>query len=207
MSFYERVVFPWMNDRFVGPNRAVQQLREEVLAPARGDVVEVGFGTGLNLPHYPEGVTSITAVEPSEGMLARARERSASSNVRVDVVHHAGERLPLDDATFDTAVLVLTLCSVRDPDAVLSELHRVLKRDGLLLVLEHGLAPDSGVAKWQHRLNPLQNVIACGCNLDRDVQLLVERNGFRFESIRQFYMPRTPRPFAWLTLGTAARIG
>ena len=201
-GFYQRRVFPWLNDRFCGDER-LQQLRAETLRPACGRVLEIGFGTGLNLPHYPPAVDSIVAVEPNAGMLARARPRIAAAAMPVEAIEGDAEAIAMPDASFDTAVSVLTLCTVTDPMRVLSELRRLLRPRGRLLLLEHGLAPDPGVARWQHRLNRLERVLACGCNLDRPVADLVRRSGFGFESARQFYGPGIPRTHGWLTLGCA----
>ncbi len=115
------------------------------------------------------------------------------------------ESLALDGGSVDGAVSTRTLCSVADPAAVLGELHRVLRDDGRLFVLEHGLADDAGVARCQRRLNPIENVIACGCNLDRPVASLVERGGFRFELVRRFFAPGVPRVLGWITAGTAVK--
>ena len=202
IGFYQRRVFPWLNDRFCGDEQ-LQQLRAETLRPARGRVLEIGFGTGLNLPHYPPAVDSLVAVEPNAGMLARARPRTAAAAIPVEAIEGGAEAIAMPGASFDTAVSVLTLCTVADPARVLSELRRLLRPQGLLLLLEHGLAPDPGVVRWQHRLNRLERVLACGCNLDRPVADLVRSNGFRFESVRQFYGPGIPRTHGWVTLGCA----
>lgn len=163
MGFYERVVFPWLNDLLVDHSGELKKLRLATLAGAHGDVVEIGFGTGLSLPFYPNSVRSLTAVEPNEGMLARATERVAHSPFPTSVIHASGEKLPLDDASFDTATLMLTLCSVDDPSAVLAEIRRVLRPGGRLLLLEHGLSPSPRLARWQHRLNPVENLLGAGC--------------------------------------------
>lgn len=202
MNVYERRIFPWLNDRLV-KSRELELLRAEAVAPASGRVVEVGFGTGLNLPHYSNAVTSVVGVEPNDGMLERARPRIARAPMPVDVIPGRGEALPLPDSSFDTAVMTLTLCSVSDPIAVLHEVRRVLRAGGRLIVLEHGLSEDAGVARWQRRLNRIQNVLACGCNITRPVRDLVEKAGFRFESIRTFYAPKAPRTHGWITMGVA----
>lgn len=203
-GFYEQRVFPWLNDRLAG-NPAIERLRSEALAAARGRVIEIGFGTGLNLRHYPALVESVLAVEPSPGMNERAGRRIQASPIPVDRVAGKAESLPLPDRSFDTAVSILTLCSVADPARVLSELRRVLRDDGRLLVLEHGRAEEAGVARWQDRLNGIQQTLACGCNLNRPIAALVQGNGFRFEALRQFYVHGLPRTHGWVTLGTAVK--
>lgn len=202
MGFYEQRVFPWLNDR-LAKNRDLQQLRAEMLAAARGSVIEIGFGTGLNLPFYPAVVSSIAAIEPNEGMIARARKRAARHPGALEIVKGRAEELPFDDASFDSAVTTLTLCSVWDPMRALAELRRVLKPDGRLIVIEHGRSAEPSVARWQDRLNAIQNVLACGCNINRPTVDLVERSGFRFETVRNFYAPKLPRTHGWVTAGVA----
>ena len=203
-GFYENRIFPWLNDRLAG-DPVLEEIRAGALAGARGRVVEIGFGSGLNLRHYPRAVRSLVAVEPNLGMHARAAPRISDSRIPVDLVVSTAEKLFLPDAEFDTAVSVLTLCSVADPASVLSELRRVLRDDGRLVVMEHGLARDAGIARWQNRLNGIQKAMACGCNLNRSIAALVEAHGFRFQSVRNFYAPRMPRTHGWLTVGTALK--
>jgi SAM-dependent methyltransferase len=204
LGFYERRVFPWLNDKLTG-SAELMRVRAEALPSARGRVIEIGFGSGPNLALYPGNVQSVVAVEPNDGMLDRAAPAIRRSRIPVEIVVAEAERLPLPDGTFDTAVSTLTLCSVSDPGAALLELRRVLRQDGRLIVLEHGLSEDPGVARWQHRLNPLQNIVACGCHLDRPITSLVEDHGFRFDTVRRFYAPQAPRTHAWITVGTAVK--
>jgi ubiquinone/menaquinone biosynthesis C-methylase UbiE len=201
-GLYSRRIFPWLNDLFCRDPQ-LERLRSEALAPARGRVMEIGFGSGLNLEFYPSSVTSIVALDPNEGMTARAKQRIARSPIPVELMTAYGESLPLESETCDTAVSTLTLCSVSDPAVVLHELRRVLRPGGRLLLLEHGLSEDARVARWQHRLNRIQNVLACGCNLNRPMANLVESGGFRFETLRKFYVPKLPRTHGWVTLGVA----
>jgi ubiquinone/menaquinone biosynthesis C-methylase UbiE len=203
-GFYEGRVFPWLNDR-LNADPALQQIRAESVRDARGRVVEIGFGSGLNLPHYPQAVQSLVAVDPNDGMHARARPRIAASDFPVEVIRGVAERLPLADVGFDTAVSTLTLCTVAEPARALAELWRVLRPHGRLLLMEHGLSEDDGVARWQQRFNGLQRIVACGCNLNRPIAELVQAHGFRFESIRKFYAPGMPRTHGWLTVGAALK--
>lgn len=200
MGFYERRIFPWLNDALT-KNPELLRMREEALAQARGRVVEIGFGTGANLPYYPSAVDVVFGVEPNDGMARRAAQRIAASRVSVQVVGATAERLPFPAGSFDTAVSTLTLCSVSDPATALQELRRVLRRDGRLIVIEHGLAPEPGVAKWQNRLNRIENVLACGCNLNRPIAELLERAGFRFDTHRARFVPGIPRTHGWMTEG------
>lgn len=200
MGFYERHVFPLLNDALTSmPPFA--RLRAEALAPARGRVLEIGFGSGLSLPHYPAGVRTIVAVEPNPGMRTRTRARIGLSQASVTVVAGTAERLPIATRSIDTAVSLLTLCSVADPDEVLAELRRTLTCDGQLLVVEHGLSPDAGVRRWQERLDRLEGIVACGCHLTRPVAPMLERHGFAVSELRSFYLPGAPRTHGWLTVG------
>lgn len=200
MGLYERRLFPWLNDR-LNRDPQIVQLRREALAPARGRVLEIGFGTGANLPHYPEAVTEVVAIEPSEGMNARAARAIAASRIPVQSIATGAEQLPVPDRSIDTVVSTLVLCTVSDPRRVLGEIHRVLRDDGRFVILEHGLSDDIKIARWQHRLNGLQRLVACGCNLDRRIRDLVEGASFRFDEIRQFYAPKLPKTHGWITTG------
>lgn len=204
MGFYERRVFPWLNEQLSGAPK-VAELRAEALRSATGMVIEIGFGSGANLPHYPAGVESIVAIDPNEGMHDRAAARVRDSRIPVTLLVGHAETLPVPDGTLDTAVSTLTLCSVADPSRVLAELSRVLNDRGRLIVVEHGRADDPNVSKWQDRLNGVNKLIACGCHLNRPIQELVEAAGFRFESVRKFYLPQSPRPMGWITLGVASK--
>jgi ubiquinone/menaquinone biosynthesis C-methylase UbiE len=204
-GFYERRIFPWLNDKLTAVPELLK-LRAEALASARGRVVEIGFGSGPNLAHYPNAVRSIVAIEPNVGMHERAGPQLDASRLPVHMLVAEGERLPLSGGVFDTAVSVLTLCSVSDPAQTMRELARVLRSDGRLIVLEHGLSDDAGVARWQNRLNSIQNVLACGCNLNRPIGAIIERSGFRFETLQRFYLEGSPRTHGCMSLGTASRV-
>jgi ubiquinone/menaquinone biosynthesis C-methylase UbiE len=202
--FYERRVFPWLNDQLTNvPELAA--LRTEALRSASGMVIEIGFGSGANLAHYPPAVESVVGIEPNPGMHERAAAAVRASRIGVTLLVGHAETLPVPDQTLDTAVSTLTLCSVANPGRVLAELSRVLTDRGRLIVLEHGQAEDPGLARWQARLNPIQNVVACGCHLNRPIQRLVEDSGFTFESVRSFFLPKAPRTHGWFTIGAASK--
>lgn len=202
MGFYERRVFPLLNDALTS-TPPFERLRAEALAPARGRVLEIGFGSGLSLPHYPADVRTIVAIEPNPGMRARTRARVQTAAPRVTVVAGTAEHLPITARSIDTAVSLLTLCSVTDPDAVLAALRRTLADDGQLLVVEHGLSPDAVVRRWQQRLDRLEGIVACGCRLTRPVAPMLARHGFDVSGLRSFYLPGAPRTHGWLTVGRA----
>jgi ubiquinone/menaquinone biosynthesis C-methylase UbiE len=204
MGFYERRVFPWLNDA-LGAVPALQDLRRETLSAAAGRVVEIGFGSGANLPFYPSAVTSVIGLEPNDGMTDRARARIPAEAMPVDLREGVAEDLPFAADLFDAAVSTLTLCSVSDPRRALRELHRVLRTGGALFVLEHGRARDASVARWQDRLNGVQRVLACGCNLNRPMVELVTEAGFVFEDVKTFFAPGVPRTHGWITAGRAIK--
>jgi ubiquinone/menaquinone biosynthesis C-methylase UbiE len=201
-GFYERRIFPLINDA-AGRSSRLRRLRAELLAHATGRVLEIGFGTGANLAYYPASVASVVGIEPNEGMTERARRHLAASAVPVSVLAGIAEALPADDASVDTVVTTLTLCSVANPNQALRELRRVVRPEGRLLVLEHGLAADDVVARWQERLNPIQRVVACGCNLNRPIGVLVAGAGFQTSELRSFHLRGAPRPLGWFTVGPA----
>lgn len=204
LGLYERRIFPWLNDKLSSDPDLIR-IRTEAVAAVHGRVIEIGFGSGSNISHYPNGVESVVGVEPNEGMLDRAFARIRVSDFPVQIIVAEAEQLPLRDQTFDTAVSTLTLCSVADPAKSLMELHRVLRDDGRLVILEHGLSDDAGIARWQNWLNPLQKIVACGCHLNRPIVELVQRYGFRFDVLRRFYAPKVPRTHGWVSVGTAVK--
>jgi SAM-dependent methyltransferase len=204
VGFYSEVIFPRLCDLLL--NRpSVARLRRDLLAAARGDVLEVGFGTGLNLPHYPARVHRITAVDPNPGMHRLARRRARRAGVEVDQRTLGGERLPFDGGAFDCVVSTFTLCSIADVGQALNEVYRVLKPGGRLLFLEHGLSPEPGVQKWQRRLNGLEMRLADGCRLDRNMRELVAARPFASVAVEEFYLERTPKTHGYLYRGAAGK--
>ena len=183
-------------------NDQVREMRDRACAGLRGRVLEVGFGSGLNVPHYPADVDSVTAVEPSDLAWRRAAPRLRGTRVDVRRAGLDGQRMTLPDASHDSALSTFTLCTIPDVDAALAEIHRVLRPGGRLEFAEHGLSPDGSVAAWQHRLNGLQGRLAGGCHLDRPIDELVRRNGFAIGHLETFYA-LAPKPFGYLYLGWA----
>lgn len=183
MGIYAETIFPWLLDRALGhPN--IMARRQALVSGARGEVLEIGFGSGATLPFYdPAAVTGLTVVEPSAGMNRRAAARLPDARVPVAAVPGAGEHLPFDDARFDTVLCCLTLCSVTDVGQVLAEVRRVLKPQGRFLFLEHVLADDPARQRWQRRLTPLQRIVGVGCHLDRPSAALVAAAGFRLDQV------------------------
>lgn len=202
MGLYSRHVFPWVLETVMA-RRTLARLRDETLATAAGTVLEIGLGTGLNLPHYPRHVRRVTGVDSNPGVVRRLRRRAQATGIEVE--HHglSAEALPFPEGSFDTVVSTFTLCSIPDLPRALAEVRRVLRPGGKFLFLEHGLAPEPAVARWQRRLDPLWTKIGDGCHLDRDPAAAVAAAGLGIEALRNLYLPRSPRLAGYLYLGTA----
>ncbi len=204
MGLYERFVLPRVLDLAMGL-KLVTEERQKCLADVRGTVLEVGFGSGRNLPWYPRAVEKVVAVDPSTEIAKLARKRIAESPFPVEYAPLAGENIDAPDASFDSVVSTFTLCTIPDPAAALKQMLRVLKPDGKLFLVEHGRAKEVKVQVWQDRLNGLQQTVFGGCNLNRDVARLVEDAGFEFERVEQYYMSGPPKVAAFVTRGVARR--
>jgi ubiquinone/menaquinone biosynthesis C-methylase UbiE len=201
-SFYEQRIFPHILDRAM---RGMEELRPKALDGAHGDVLEIGFGTGLNLRHYPEGVERLSTVDPMDALPEKVTKRIGAAAFPVDV-HHlpADGELPFDSGRFDTATVTWTLCTIPDPVAALREVKRVLKPGAKLLFIEHGLSDDPSVARWQQRFNPIQNVIGCGCNLNRKIDRIILEAGFDLPDFEFFVGEGMPAMFGTLYRGAAS---
>jgi SAM-dependent methyltransferase len=206
MNIYSRFVFPRVIDR-VMRRAPLSELRPAVLADAQGDILEIGFGTGLNLPHYPADVKRLTVLEPNVAMHRRSMQRIEHSPIEVDVVGLPnGRDIGTADQRFDTVVSTWTMCTIADLPHALREIHRVLRPGGRLLFVEHGLAPDLRVRKWQRRLNPLNRLIGDGCNLDRDIAAFLRDSPLTVERLDTFYLRDTPRLGGYTYRGNAKKV-
>jgi SAM-dependent methyltransferase len=204
VSLYERYILPALIDVTCGC-RPIRRQREKVVPNAEGVVLELGFGSGLNLPHYDTSkVSYVYALEPSEGMLARARKAAARSPVPVGVLAERAEDLSLPAGSVDTVLVTYSLCTIPDAVAALVGARRALKPGGRLLFCEHGLAADEGVRRWQRRIEPLWRPLSGGCHLTRDIPALIAAAGYRVEDLETMYLPRAPR-WAGYNLWGAAR--
>ena len=181
-----------------------RKVRARVCAGLTGDVVEIGFGTGHNLPFMPPSVTRVRAVEPVGRSVELASDRIAASGIPVEVVGLDGQRLPLPDDSADAVLCTWSLCTIPDAVAAVAEMGRVLKPGGVLHFVEHGRAPDVRVRTWQDRLNGIQQKLAGGCNLNRDIPAIVEAGGFTIGELDTFYSPGVPQPFGYLYEGRAS---
>lgn len=203
-SFYERLVLPRLLD-FAMRQEPIRRQRAKVVPRATGRVLEVGIGSGRNLPFYDRTrVSSVIGLEPSPELRAMAEERAREAGLDVEWIPLGGESIPLDDASVDTVLTTYTLCTIGGVERALGEMRRVLRPGGLLLFSEHGRAPDADVRRWQDRLNPLWQRIGGGCNLNRPIADLVSRAGFEPQDLESMYVPG-PRPMTWTTWGSALR--
>ena len=202
MSFYDRWILPWVLDLAMR-NKEARRYRERVIPRARGRVLEVGAGSGLNLPFYGNEVDHLFALEPSPELRKMAGRRTKSARFTVEFLDRTAEEIPLERRSVDTVVTTWTLCTIPDPIRALQEMKRVLKPGGVLLFVEHGLAPEPGVQAWQHRLNPLWNRIGGGCNLDRKIDELILQSGFRLAELETEYV-KGLKPMSFTYSGRAA---
>ncbi|MBK9180954.1 MAG: class I SAM-dependent methyltransferase [Acidimicrobiales bacterium] len=201
MGLYRHHVLPRLVELACGTPE-LRRFRAEALAGLRGRVVEIGFGSGLNVPVYPDEVELVYAVEPALTARKLAAERVAASPIPVEHVGLDGQSIPLDDHSCDAALSTFTLCTIPDVQRALAEVRRVLRPGGTLHFLEHGLSPEPGVAAWQRRIEPLQKRLADGCHLTRAPAALVEQAGFELVSVQERYASG-PKPWSWMTLGVA----
>jgi len=202
-QWYDRIVLPRVITCACGSGQVLKR-RAELVPLARGAVFELGCGGGLNLQFYdPSAMTSYAGIDPHEGLLDRTRAAALGQGLSVDLRKGVGEAIPFPDRSFDTVVCTFTLCSVDNPDAVLSEMRRILRPRGRALFLEHGRSPDTGIAKWQDRIEPVWKHIAGGCHLTRPIGSAFRGAGFEVEPLGQGYLPKAPKFAGWNEWGIA----
>ena len=202
MGIYDDQVLPRIINVACGM-KSLRQYRQRACEGLHGRVLEIGFGSGLNIPYYPETVSSVEAVEPADLGWRLASKRLAATTVPVERKGLDGQSLPLPDDSCDAALSTYTLCTIPDVGAALQEIRRVLKPGGTFHFLEHGLVPDERVRRWQHRLEPLQKRIAGGCHLTRPITDLVSGAGFTIKDLDVFYEKGAPKPIGACSLGVA----
>lgn len=203
MGFYSRYVLPPLLNCACG-TKPIRRQRAKIVPQADGVVLELGFGSGLNLPFYDATrVKQIYALEPEPGMLARARRAAAKANVPIEILPERAEDLSLAPASVDTVLVTYAFCTIPDAGAALAGARRVLKPGGKLLFCEHGLAPDPRVARTQAFVEPLWKRLAGGCHLTRDVRALIQAGGFALTQVESMYLPSTPRFAGYNTWGEA----
>jgi ubiquinone/menaquinone biosynthesis C-methylase UbiE len=204
MGLYATQIFPRLMD-WVMARPAFSQLRETLLQLASGEVLEIGFGTGLNLRHYPTTITRLSIIDPATLLPAKVARRMAAAPYPIQTTHVTAENLPFPDQQFETVVSTWTLCTIPDPVLALHEVGRVLKPGGRFLFLEHGRSNDRRIAVWQDRLNPIQNVVGCGCHLNRQIDRLITQSGLTIVHLDRFSMQGVPRLVGEMYRGTATR--
>ena len=200
---YGRFLFPSLLD-FAMKYEELTNLRAKMIPAASGVVLEIGIGSGLNLPFYTSSVTKLYALEPSAELLAKARTRSSRAPFPIEWLNTTAELIHLPDSSVDTVVVTWSLCSMRDPAAALGEMNRVLRPDGRLIFIEHGLSPDAKVQSWQNRLTPIWRHLAGGCHLNRKMDGLIRSAGFSIATLEADYIPG-PRPLTYTYVGTGTR--
>jgi len=201
MGLYRRFVLPRLINLAM-KDTAAEARRLELIPRATGAVLEVGIGSGLNLPFYSSAVTHVHGIDPSPELLSMARGKIESLSYTVKLVCQSAEQLPLDSGSMDTVVTTWTLCSIPDPGMALREMKRVLRPGGILLFVEHGASPDPRVAAWQRRINPIWRRVAGGCNLNRKIDELIKSAGFNIARLQTTYLPG-PRPMTYTYEGCA----
>jgi len=202
VGFYGRQVLPRLLNKAMD-TKVEREIRPRVCAGLHGQVVELGFGSGLNVPYYPSEITKVSAVEPSDVATHLARVRIAASPIPIEIPGVAGERLDLPSGEFDAVLSTWTLCTISDVDAALGETRRVLKPGGALHFVEHGHAPDPDVARWQARLDPLQKRLMSGCHLTRPIDQLIEQAGLVIERLDTYYVKGAAKPWGYTFEGRA----
>jgi ubiquinone/menaquinone biosynthesis C-methylase UbiE len=204
MGFYNDHVLPHLINLSMRTSELLPY-RKRLLAHAQGRVLEIGIGSGLNLPHYSCGAREIVGLEPAARLLAMAQRSARHCKIPVTLIAGSAEAIPVESQSFDTVVTTWTLCSIGDAIGALSEMRRVLKPAGQLLFVEHGLAPDGKVQRWQHRLTPLWKKIGGGCHLNRPIRALVESGGFDITKLETGYA-KGPKPMTFFYEGCASPV-
>jgi ubiquinone/menaquinone biosynthesis C-methylase UbiE len=204
MGFYQDHLLPRMQDKVMA-RKVMDEVRARTCAGLTGQVVEVGFGTGLNARYYPHEVTKILAVEPSRVCMQLAESRIARAQAPVELAGLTGEHLDLPTEEFDGVLSTWTLCSIPNLEAALEELRRVLKPGGHLHFVEHGHAPDESVARWQQRIEPVNMKLAGGCHLTRQIDASIRKAGFTIEHLDTYYIQGEPKPFGYTFEGRAVK--
>lgn len=205
MRFYSKVVIPFFYDLSMDSEQ-INEGRKSILSRIKEEkVLEIGFGTAINLKFYPDNVKHIIGIDVNEGMLKQAKKKIAESKIKVEIIHQSSETLLFEDNSIDAVVSTYTLCSIKNIDSALKEIYRVLKPNGKYYFLEHGLADKPFTQKLQHLLNPIQNIWADGCNLNRNIKSLILDAGFKIIELKNYYMKRDPKIVGYMYEGIAEK--
>lgn len=204
MSLYSHYIFPRCMDMMLSGGE-FPELRKSLLADVSGEVFEIGFGTGLNLPHYPSSVKRIATVDPNPGSRKLAERRIAQSAIEVMHQTLSAEHLNLSDESFDSVVCTFTLCSIANVNAAMTEMRRILRKGGRMFFIEHGLSDDPRVQWWQNTLTPLHRIVGDGCHLNRNPSSTISGNGLRIQSLDNFYLKKAPKFGGYIYRGVAVK--
>ena len=193
MSFYDKYILPKFLNCACG-SKPINYQREKIVPLAEGKVLDVGIGSGLNIPYYNKSkIKYLYGLDPSIELLNLAKPLAKKNELEIEFLECGAEAIPLPNDSIDTVVITYTLCTIPDTQLSNKEIMRVLKPNGKLLFCEHGLAPDINVVKWQKRINPIWNKIAGGCNLNKDIPELIKSSGFKILDMEEMYLPSTPK--------------
>lgn len=203
MGFYSQKILPYLLDWSLSAP-IFSKYRQEVLAGVEGEVLEIGFGTGLNLSYYPEEIHQIITVDNNPGVHKLAQQRIDKSRITVDHRILSGESLPMADNTFDSVVSTWTLCSIDKVEQAVKEINRVLKPGGKFFFIEHGLSNEQSIQVWQNRLTPIQKIIGDGCHLNRNIRQILEEQ-FNRVNLEEFYLEKTPKAAGYMYKGVAVK--
>lgn len=205
MGFYSNVIIPFFYDYSMdSPN--INEGRKSILGKiTEQEILEIGFGTGINLKFYPSTVKKVIGVDSNKGMLRQFKKKSINGSLKVELLNRSGDSLPFSDNSIAAIVSTYTLCSIKDINTSLQELYRILKPGGKYYFLEHGLADNPKTQKWQHRLNPIQNIWSDGCNLNRNIKSLISEAGFNLFELKNYYLIRDPKIVGYMYEGIAVK--
>mgnify|MGYP001441388372 FL=1 len=193
MSFYDKYILPKLLNCACG-SKPINYQRDKIVPLAKGIVLDIGIGSGLNIPFYNKSnINHLYGLDPSEELLKIAEPLAKKNELEIEFLQCGAEAIPLPDQSIDTVLITYTMCTIPNIKLSNSEIMRVLKPEGQLLFCEHGLAPDKNIAKWQRRINPIWSKIAGGCNLNRDIPKLITSSGFKISNMEEMYLPSTPK--------------
>ena len=193
MSFYDKYILPKFLNCACG-TKPINYQRDKIVPLAKGIVLDIGIGSGLNIPFYNKSnIDHLYGLDPSEELLKIAKHLAKKNELEIEFLQCGAEAIPLPDQSIDTVLITYTMCTIPDIKLSNSEIMRVLKPEGQLLFCEHGLAPDKNIAKWQRRINPIWSKLAGGCNLNRDIPKLITSSGFKILNMEEMYLPSTPK--------------
>ena len=193
MGLYDKYILPKFLNCACG-SKPINYQRQKVVPLAKGKVLDIGIGSGLNIPFYnSDKIDKVIGIDPSHELIDLAKELANDSKASIELVIGSAESIPYPDNFFDTVLVTYTMCTIPNVAIANKEMWRVLKDDGRLIFCEHGLAPDKKISNWQNRIDPFWGKIAGGCHLNRDIQKLITDAGFSFESLDKMYIPSTPK--------------